>query len=128
MTGRPSSPTVRERLQAQLVDLKMPGALEALDDILRRCDSCHLAGGEAMAELLAAHIALRNSRRLQMAMRAARLPAIKTLSDFDFTCQPSIKREQVDSLHTLGFLERHENVVFLGPPEVATYYVTSLCR
>jgi len=31
-------------------------------------------------------------------------------------------------LHTLQFLERKENVVFLGPPEVATYYVTSLCR
>ncbi|MBK6424599.1 MAG: ATP-binding protein [Gemmatimonadetes bacterium] len=47
-------------------------------------------------------------------MRSARLPAVKTLADFDFSFQPSVKREQIDSLHTLGFLERKENVVLLG--------------
>ena len=32
-------------------------------------------------------------------MRASRLPAVKTLADFDFAFQPSIKREQIESLH-----------------------------
>jgi hypothetical protein len=40
------------------------------------------------------------------------------LTDFDFTFQPSIKREQLDSLNELGFVERKENVIFLGPPGV----------
>lgn len=31
-------PSLRERLRAQLADLKMPGALEALDDILAGLD------------------------------------------------------------------------------------------
>ena len=70
------APTLRDRLRAQLADLKMPGALEALDDILRRADSGELAAGEAMSALLGSHIALRNQRRLQTAMRAARLPAV----------------------------------------------------
>ena len=48
-------------------------------------------------------------------MRSSRLPAIKTLDDFDFSFQPSIKREQIDSLHELGFLERKENVIFPRP-------------
>ena len=70
---------------------------------------------------------LRNNRRLQVAMRSSRLPAIKTLEDFDFTFQPSIKREQIDSLHELGFLERKENVIFLGPPGVGkTHLAISL--
>ncbi len=51
-------------------------------------------------------------------MRSSRLPAVKTLEDFDFSFQPSIKREQIESLHELGFIERKENVVFLGPPGV----------
>ncbi|MCH7892369.1 MAG: ATP-binding protein, partial [Gemmatimonadetes bacterium] len=72
-------------------------------------------------------IMLRNNRRLQVAMRSSRLPAIKTLDDFDFSFQPSIKREQIDSLHELGFLERKENVIFLGPPDLTTYCTTSLC-
>lgn len=71
-----------------------------------------------MVALLVAQISLRNSRRLQAAMRSSRLPAIKTLADFDFTCQPSIKRDQIESLHTLGILDRQENVILLGPPGV----------
>lgn len=105
----------------------MPGALEALDDVLHRCDDGALAPAEAIATVLGAHIELRNARRLQTAMRGARLPAVKTLADFDFSFQPSVKREQIDSLHTLGFLERKENVVLLGPPGVGkTHLALSL--
>jgi DNA replication protein DnaC len=131
MSGRANttatSPSLRERLRAQLADLKMPGALEALDDILRQVDSGQLATGDAVERLLGAHIALRNARRLQTAMRSARLPAVKTLADFDFSFQPSVKREQLESLHTLGFIERKENVVLLGPPGVGkTHLALSL--
>ena len=111
--------SLRDRLRAQLADLKMPGALEAVDDILRRAD-CGPAARRRRdrPRYSARQITLRNQRRLQAATRSARLPAPKTLADFDFTFQPSVKREQIESLHTLSFLERHENVVFLGPPGV----------
>jgi DNA replication protein DnaC len=116
----------RDRIRAQLADLKMPGALEALDHVLARVDGGATAS-EAIEELLGAQITLRNNRRLQAAMRSSRLPTIKTLTDFDFSFQPSIKREQIDSLHELGFLERHENVIFLGPPGVGkTHLAISL--
>ena len=81
----------------------------------------------AIESLLAAQIALRNGRRLEAAMRSSRLPYVRTLENFDFSFQPSIKREQIDSLHELGFLERKENVVFLGPPGVGkTHLAISL--
>ena len=61
------------------------------------------------------------------AIRSSRLPAVKTLADFDFSFQPSLQREQIDSLHTLGFIERRENVIFLGPPGVGkTHLAISL--
>jgi len=124
---RPPTPSPRERLRAQLADLKMPGALEALDDILRQLDGGTLAPPAALEALLGAQISLRNNRRLVAAMRSSRLPAIKTLADFDFSFQPSLKREQIDSLHSLGFLERRENVVLLGPPGVGkTHLAISL--
>ncbi len=117
----------RDRIRAQLADLKMPGALEAVDDVLTRVDGGGVTASEAIEQLLGAQIMLRNNRRLQAAMRSSRLPAIKTLDDFDFSFQPSIKREQIDSLHELGFLERKENVIFLGPPGVGkTHLAISL--
>lgn len=111
-------PSRRDRVRAMLADLKMPGALEALDDILHDVDAGSVTAGEAIESLLRAQISLRNNRRLQAAMRSSRLPAVKQLRDFDFSFQPSIRREQLESLHELGFIERKENVVFLGPPGV----------
>jgi hypothetical protein len=79
----------RDRIRTQLADLKMPGALESLDDVLTGVDGGGVTASEAIEQLLGAQITLRNNRRLQAAIRSNRLPAIKTLADFDFTFQPS---------------------------------------
>jgi DNA replication protein DnaC len=122
-----SASVLRDRIRAQLADLKMPGALEALDTILAQVDGGHLKAADAIEALLGAHITLRNNRRLQTAMRASRLPAVKTLADFDCSFQPSLKRDQLESLHELGFIDRRENVVLLGPPGVGkTHLAISL--
>jgi len=89
----------------------MPGALEALDEVLTLVDGGGVTASEAIEQLMGAQISLRNNRRLQAAMRSSRLPAMKTLEDFDCSFQPSIEREQIDSLHELGFLARKENVI-----------------
>jgi DNA replication protein DnaC len=117
----------RDAIRGMLADLKMPGSLEAVDTILGDIDGGRLAATEAISRLLSAQISLRNNRRLQAAMRSSRLPAVKTLDSFDFSFQPSIKREQIESLHELGFIERKENVVLLGPPGVGkTHLAISL--
>ena len=83
----------------------MPGALEAVDGILAQARQRRRDRRQRPSSgCLGAQIALRNNRRLETAMRASRLPAVKTLEQFDFAFQPSIKREQIESLHELGFL------------------------
>jgi DNA replication protein DnaC len=117
----------RDAIRHMLADLKMPGSLEAIDGILAEIDGGHLAATEAIDRLLSAQITLRNNRRLKAAMRSSRLPAVKTLESFNFTFQPSIKRQQIESLHELGFIDRKENVVLLGPPGVGkTHLAISL--
>lgn len=117
----------RNHIRAMLADLKLPGALEAIDEILAEVDRGTVTASEAIERLIDAQITLRNNRRLQTAMRSSRLPSIKTLAEFDFAFQPSIRREQIESLHELGFLRRKENVIFLGPPGVGkTHLAISL--
>jgi DNA replication protein DnaC len=117
----------RDTIRSMLADLKMPGSLEAVDGILGDIDGGRLAATDAISRLLSAQITLRNNRRLQTAMRSSRLPAVKTLESFEFSFQPSVKRDQIESLHELGFIDRKENVVLLGPPGVGkTHLAISL--
>src|SRR5690349_16173908 len=119
--------TQRDAIRGMLADLKMPGSLEAVDGILSEIDGGRVAATDAISRLLTAQITLRNNRRLQAAMRSSRLPAVKTLETFEFSFQPSIKREQIESLHELNFIDRKENVVLLGPPGVGkTHLAISL--
>ena len=119
----PAADSRRDRVREMLADLKMPGALEAADGILARADGGAATAAEAIEEL-----SPRRSRcATNSAMRSSRLPAVKTLAGFDFAFQPSIKRAQIESLHELGFVERAENVVLLGPPGVGkTHLAISL--
>ena len=53
-----------------------------------------------------------------MFARVAGFPAIKTLDQYDFTFATGAPRKQIMELASLAFIERAENVVFLGPSGV----------
>jgi DNA replication protein DnaC len=61
-------------------------------------------------------VTARQSNGGELRIRAAHLPARKTLEDFDFTHQRSVKREVIAHLCALDFIDAKDNVVFLGPP------------
>ena len=53
-----------------------------------------------------------------MFARIAGFPAIKTLDQYDFNFATGAPRKQILELASLAFVERGENVVFLGPSGV----------
>ena len=57
----------------------------------------------------------RRVRSASMLARTAGFPAIKTLEDYDFGFATGAPKAQIEELATLGFIERAENVVMLGP-------------
>jgi len=105
-----------DRIRHDLVGLKMPRALEALDQIVRRLEQSEISALEAIDTLLSEELTLRENSRIKTALRMGRLGTIKTLAGFDFSFQPSLDRDRILTLAQLGFVARGEVVHFLGPP------------
>lgn len=110
------SAVVLESIRSTLVRLRMPRALEALDDTVRRLEQGTITALEAIDGLLTEELTIREGRRIGVALTTARLTPAKTLESFDFTFQPSLERERIMTLAQLGFIDRAEVVHFLGPP------------
>jgi DNA replication protein DnaC len=110
------TPSMLDRIRGDLVGLKMPRALEALDQIVRRLEHAEISALEAIDILLSEELTLRENSRIKTALRMGRLATIKTLSGFDFSFQPSLDRDRILTLAQLGFVTRSEVVHFLGPP------------
>jgi DNA replication protein DnaC len=107
---------VTERIRQSLVHLHMARALETLDQTLGRLERGDISAIEAIDELLAEELSLREGRRIGVALRTARLMPIKTLESFDFSFQPSLERNRIMAIAQLEFIGRAEVVHFLGPP------------
>src|SRR5271168_352840 len=105
-----------DNIRHSLVGLKMPRALEMLDATLRRIEQGEIDGIEAIDDLLAEELSLRENRRVKAALRMARLPILKTLAGFDFSFQPSLDRNRIIALAGLDFISRAEVIHLLGPP------------
>jgi DNA replication protein DnaC len=71
-----------------------------------------------LEEILKAEVAARQSRTRAMLAKVAGFPTVKTLEQFDFAFAPSIPVAEIRELASLAFIERAENVVFVGPSGV----------
>ena len=96
--------------------LKAPAAARSLPKLAERARAEEW-GYERFAEaLLSVEVASRASSGGELRIRAARLPARKTLEEFDFAFARGLKKPAVLHLAQLDFLHARENVVLLGPP------------
>jgi len=105
-----------DRIRASLVGLRMPCALEALDHTMRQLERGEVGALEAIDALLSEEYATRETRRIGVSLKTARLLPPKSLESFDFTFQPSLDRDRIMALAQLDFIARAEVVHFLGPP------------
>jgi DNA replication protein DnaC len=96
--------------------LKAPAAARALPKLAERARSEEWSYEQFAAVLLKTEIDSRDSHGGQARIKAARFPQHKTLEEFDFSFQRSLKKQDVLHLGQLDFLHGRENVVLLGPP------------
>ena len=82
----------------------------------------HLAQEGSYADfiekLLAEELKAKTQRTKATLLKFAGLPNIKTLEEYDFNVASGVPKAQLTELSGLSFIERHENVVMLGPSGV----------
>jgi DNA replication protein DnaC len=105
-----------EQLEALLVKLRLEGMHQALQQILSQADAEALPATEVVRRLLEEEGRYRQERSLAYRLKQAKLPWDWSLETFPFDRQPGVNAAQIKSLAGLDFMERAQNIVFIGPP------------
>ena len=96
--------------------LKAPAAARAWPKLSERAREESWPYERFLEAVLSTELASRESHGGENRIKAARFPARKTLEEFDFTFQRSVKKQVIEHLGQLDFLHGKENIVLLGPP------------
>jgi DNA replication protein DnaC len=73
---------------------------------------------EALLELTKKEVEFQNNQKVERIIKRARFPKRTSLEEFDFSFQPSINKKEIVDLKHLAFMEKNENLVFIGSPGV----------
>jgi DNA replication protein DnaC len=96
--------------------LKAPRIAERADALAKRAEEENWDHETYLAAVLSEEVSARDTHGGQHRVKAARFPQVKTLDDFDFSFQRSVKKTTMSHLAQLDFLAERKNVIFLGPP------------
>lgn len=107
---------MNEDLHQLLSKLHLKGMDAALDSELQRAEMEGTAHFELIRRLLLEEMRFREERALEYRLQQAKIPWPWTLQTFPFERKPDINRSQIQNLAGLAFVERAQNIVFIGDP------------
>src|SRR5258708_37562992 len=96
--------------------LGLAGRLESRGGRLHEAAGNGLTHAEFLEIIVHDELAVRGDRQLQRRVKAAQFRELKTLEDFDWSFNPSIKRKQIYDLAACHFVRDARDVLWLGPP------------
>ncbi len=107
-----------ERVVALCEALNLGGVATAFTTLADTATRKEHSYTDYLEQCLRAEQAARLSRSRSVLAKMAGFPAIKLLDDYDFGFAVGAPKKQIRELASLAFIERHENVVLLGPSGV----------
>jgi DNA replication protein DnaC len=103
-----------DELAETLRRLSLTTIAQHYEDLGREAARDGLGHVEYLRRLAEVEAAARYERSVQRRTKAARLPVLKTLEQFDWSWPKKINRAQIQDLFRLRFVEQNSNVVFMG--------------
>ena len=110
-------------LSEAIKELRLSGLGASLDVRLAEAAGNRLAHDQFLELVLRDELAVRSSRQIERRVRAAMFRDVKSLDEFDFAFNPSIKRKTIGDLATCRFVRQKQDVLLLGPPGVGKSYL-----
>jgi DNA replication protein DnaC len=107
---------MKESLLNMLRKLRLSGLAETLEVRLHEARSNSLAHIEFLELILQDELLVRDQRKIARRVKGASFRDLKTLEDFDWEFNPTIKRSQVYDLATGRFIKDRRDVLFCSPP------------
>lgn len=103
-------------LPTMLRKLRLSGLGHSLEIRLHEAASRGLTHREFLELILQDELLVRGDRQISRRITAACFRDVKRLEDFDFSFNPSIKKNRVFDLATCHFVREKRDVLWLGPP------------
>jgi DNA replication protein DnaC len=107
---------MNESMQTALTRLRLSGLAAALDVRLAEAAGNQLSHAEFLELLLQDELLVRNQRLIERRVKLAGFREVKTLDEFDFSFNASIKRKLIFDLATGRFMREARDLLLLGPP------------
>lgn len=118
---------IYSQVMNNLTELKLEKMQLVLSDYLDSIKKDNVNPLEALKYLTDRELEFKQFRASNMRVRMAHFPYVKTLSDFDFSYQASLNKTEIIDLSTLRFIEKNENILFVGSSGVGkTHLAVSL--
>ena len=107
---------MNDALQKALTRLRLSGLAQSLDVRLQEASGNGLNHVEFLELILQDELAVRAERLVARRVKAAAFHEPRTLEDFDWQFNTSIKKKQIFDLATCRFIREARDVLLLGPP------------
>jgi DNA replication protein DnaC len=114
---------MKDTVATMLRQLRLSGLLESLEVRLHEAQSHQLNHAEFLELILQDELAVRADRQFQRRLKAALFREVKSLEDFEWSFNPSIKKKQIFDLATSRFIRELRDILFLGPPGVGKSFL-----
>ena len=109
---------MKDALDMALKKLRLSGLLGTLEVRLQEASANSLTHTEFLELILQDELTIRQDRMIQRRVKAAGFREMRTLEDFDWQFNTSIKKKPVFELATCRFIKENRDVLLLGPPGV----------